>query len=102
MDENIEITLYTDYIHGANIYQSIKLRYFMLLRKPINREYVYYTDENNYATLVYYIGRRRDVKVPTRIGDNNEYIVKHIAPTCFCFNKNIRSVKIPEGVETIG
>ena len=102
MDKNIEITLDTDYIHGANIYQSIKLRYFMLLRKPINREYVYYTDENNYATLVYYIGRRRDVKVPTRIGDNNEYIVKHIAPTCFCYNKNIRSVKIPEGIETIG
>ena len=102
MDENIDITLDTDYIHGANIYQSIKLRYFMLLRKPINRDYVYTVDENNYATLIYYIGNSRNVKVPTRIGDNNEYTVKHIDATCFCFNENIRSVIIPEGIETIG
>ena len=53
---------------------------------------------DNTLTLVMYLGNRTSIKVPKKI---DEKTVTKIACTCFSYNTNITSVKIPEGIEVI-
>ena len=103
-EELMDTELNTGYIPGPLSYQTYKLTKFMLLRSGAveDTNYIYTVDTNNDATLIYYLGDNTNIKVPTRIGDNNEYTVKYIAATCYNYNNTLLSVTIPEGIVSIG
>lgn len=84
-------------------YQLEKIRYFMLLldseHEIEDTNYLWYLDENDELTLVYYYGTYQNVKVPKQI---EGHTVRYIAATCYNYNQNILSITIPEGIMTIG
>ena len=81
-------------------YQQAKFKMFLnLLGGVEDTNYLYIEDTNdNTLTLVMYLGNRTSIKVPKKIDGKT---VTKIACTCFNYNTNITSVKIPEGVEVI-
>ena len=81
-------------------YQQAKFKMFLnLLGGVEDTNYLYIEDTNdNTLTLVMYLGNRTSIKVPKKIDGKT---VTKIACTCFSYNTNITSVKIPEGVEVI-
>ena len=80
-------------------YQQEKIKFFMmLLATPEDTNYLYEVDENGYATLIRYLGNSTNVKTPRRIGGHT---VKYISPICYSYNTNIRSIRIPNGIEVI-
>jgi hypothetical protein len=80
-------------------YKKEKLRFFMmLLAEPEDTNYLYEVDENGYVTLIRYLGNNTNVKTPRKIGGHT---VKYISPICYSYNTNIRSIKIPNGIEVI-
>lgn len=93
----------TSYNSGAYTYQNRKIQNFLLLitYEVVDKNYAYSVDGNGDATLLLYRGTSTNVKVPSFMGDNDEYPVKYIECTCFNNNPNIRSVTIPEGIVAI-
>lgn len=93
----------TSYNPGAYTYQNRKIQNFLLLVSydRVDKNYIYSVDGNNDATLILYQGTSTNVKVPSFMGEHDEYPVKYIECTCFNYNTNIRSVTIPEGVVAI-
>lgn len=91
------------YNPGAYTYQNRKIQNFLLLISydQVDKNYIYSVDDNNDATLILYRGTSTNVKVPSFIGEHDEYRVKYIECTCFNYNTNVRSVTIPEGVVAI-
>ena len=79
-------------------YQQQKINYFMLLMQEGEDLNYIWKVENDEATLIYYIGNKRNIKVPRMIGG---YPVKYIEATCYNELDFIQSVTIPEGVLTI-
>lgn len=80
-------------------YKKEKLRFFMmLLAAPEDTNYLYEVDENGYATLIRYLGNNTNVKTPRKIGGHT---VKYISPICYSYNTNIRSIRIPNGIQVI-
>ena len=80
-------------------YQQEKIRFFMLLEEEVeDTDYIWTLDSNNDVTLIYYIGDKRNVKVPTMMEGNP---VKYISAVCYNGLDFIQSVTIPEGVITI-
>lgn len=89
-------TVDNDFLHT---YQQQKINYFLLLRDVgEDTDYIWTVDSNNDATLIYYVGNKRSIKVPTTIGG---YPVKYIAPTCYADLDFVTSAVIPEGVTEI-
>lgn len=82
-------------------YQLQKIRNFLLLisTEVEDTNYVWTLDENNDVTLIYYLGKYPNIKVPTVI---DGHPVKYIAPTCYNYNELLLSVNIPEGIISIG
>ena len=61
-------------------------------------DYLYQIEEDNSATLIYYYGNNTDITVPKSI---DGHTVKRIAVSCYDYNSNIISIKIPDGVVSI-
>ena len=103
-EELMDTELNTGYVPGPLSYQIYKLTKFMLLRSGAveDKNYIWTYNSNNEATLIYYLGDNTNIKVPTHIGDHDEYVVKYIAATCYNYNTNLLSVTIPEGIVSIG
>jgi hypothetical protein len=82
-------------------YQLQKIRNFMLLieYEIEDTNYVWTLDDNGDVTLVYYLGKYPNIKVPTSI---EGHPVKYIAPTCYNYDTLLVSVNIPEGIVSIG
>ena len=80
-------------------YMQEKTKFFMMLLSPAkDTNYLYIVDENDYATLIRYLGNNTNIKVPKKI---DGYIVKYIASTCYNYMENITSITIPDGIERI-
>lgn len=81
-------------------YQYRKIINFLLLlyKQPEDTDYLYQIEEDDSATLIYYYGNNTDIKVPKNI---DGHAVKRIAVSCYDYNSNIVSIKIPDGIVSI-
>ena len=80
-------------------YQQEKIRYFRLLNDEAeDTAYIWFADSNGDATLIYYTGDKRNIKVPTMIGGHP---VKYIAPTCYNGLDFITSAIIKDNIVSI-
>lgn len=81
-------------------YQQSKFKMFFNLTGEIeDTNYLYVEDTtDNTITLVMYLGNKTSLKVPKKIDGKP---VTKIACTCYSYNTNITSVKIPEGITVI-
>ena len=81
-------------------YQLQKIRNFMLLigGEIEDTNYVWTLNNEGDVTLIYYLGKFTEIKVPTMI---EGHPVKYIAATCYNYKDKLISVKIPDGIVSI-
>ena len=83
----------------VSTYQQQKIIYFLSMKNEgKDTNYIWSADGNGDATLIYYTGQRRVIKVPTMI---DGHPVKYIASTCYNNRDSIISVIMPDGIVSI-
>ena len=82
-------------------YQQEKIKYFKLLLSSEEEDtaYIWTTNSNNEAILIYYIGNKTTIKVPRTIGG---YPVKYIEPTCYDGLSFIENLIVRDNIISIG
>ncbi len=65
-------------------------------------EFVYTVKEDGYASIDGYSGDKSTLKIPEKIGENNEYTVKYISTDAFTNDTALKKVIIPDSVKVIG